>query len=178
MLPSPEMLRKKSPYSDIPSLYDMYMQAVPRLEVPQRFGLAVFENGTRDLQRMPMDMPAGPDYVVGPGDGLTVNLWGGVSQRLSRVVDREGRITLPEVGPILVSGKSLADLQQSLQQILRSQFRDVSADVSLSRLRTIRVYEVGGRKQRRGLRHQLVVDAFERFVRCGRPHVARVYAHS
>ena len=90
-----------------------------------------------------MDMPAGPDYVVGPGDGLTVNLWGGVSQRLSRVVDREGRITLPEVGPILVSGKSLADLQQSLQQVLRSQFRDVSADVSLSRLRTIRVYEVG-----------------------------------
>src|SRR3984893_2686970 len=121
----------------------MYMQAVPRPAVPQRFGLAVFENGTRDLQRMPMDMPAGPDYVVGPGDGLTVNLWGGVSQRLSRVVDREGRITLPEVGPILVSGKSLVDLQQSLQQVLRSQFRDVSADVSLSRLRTIRVYEVG-----------------------------------
>ncbi len=143
LLQSPEMLRKRSPYSDIPSLYDMYMQAVPRPAVPQRFGLAVFENGTRDLQRMPMDMPAGPDYVVGPGDGLTVNLWGGVSQRLSRVVDREGRITLPEVGPILVSGKSLADLQQSLQQVLRSQFRDVSADVSLSRLRTIRVYEVG-----------------------------------
>ena len=143
VLQSPEMLRKRSPYSDIPSLYDMYMQAVPRPEVPQRFGLAVFENGTRDLQRMPMDMPAGPDYVVGPGDGLTVNLWGGVSQRLSRVVDREGRITLPEVGPVLVSGKSLADLQESLQQVLRSQFRDVSADVSLSRLRTIRVYEVG-----------------------------------
>ena len=79
----------------------------------------------------------------GQGDGLTVNLWGGVSQRLSRVVDREGRISLPEVGPILVSGKSLADLQQNLQQVLRSQFRDVSADVSLSRLRTIRVYEVG-----------------------------------
>ena len=82
VLPSPEMLRKKSPYSDIPSLYDMYIQAVPRPSTPQRFGSAVFENGTRDLQWMPMDMPAGPDYVVGPGDGLTVNLWGGVSQRL------------------------------------------------------------------------------------------------
>jgi protein involved in polysaccharide export with SLBB domain len=58
-------------------------------------------------------------------------------------VDREGRVSLPEVGPILVSGKSLASLQQSLQQILRTQFRDVSADVSLARLRTIRVYEVG-----------------------------------
>ncbi|MGA7794416.1 MAG: SLBB domain-containing protein [Candidatus Acidiferrales bacterium] len=92
---------------------------------------------------IPMDLPAGPDYVVGPGDGLSVDLWGSVSQRLYRVVDREGRVSLPEVGPILVSGKSLASLQQNLQQILRTQFRDVSADVSLARLRTIRVYEVG-----------------------------------
>ena len=59
------------------------------------------------------------------------------------MVDREGRVSLPEVGPLLVSGKSLADVQENLQQILRLQFRHVSADVSLARLRTIRIYEVG-----------------------------------
>jgi polysaccharide export outer membrane protein len=139
----PEMIRKRSPYEDIPSLYDMYVQAITRPANPRRFGAEVFENGTRDSQLIPMDLPAGPDYVVGPGDGLSVELWGGVSQRLYRVVDREGRVSLPEVGPIEVSGKSLAQLQLSLQQILRTQFRDVSADVSLARLRTIRVYEVG-----------------------------------
>jgi polysaccharide biosynthesis/export protein len=139
----PEMIRKPGPYEDIPSLYDMYVQAVPRPVSPQRFGAEVFENGTRDSQMIPMDLPVGPDYVIGPGDGLSVDLWGGVSQRLYRVVDREGRVSLPEVGPILVSGKSLAAVQQNLQQILRTQFRDVSADVSLARLRTIRVYEVG-----------------------------------
>jgi len=137
------MIREKSPYEDIPSLYDMNVRAVTRPAAPKRFGAEVFENGTRDSQMIPMDLPAGPDYVVGPGDGLSVDMWGSVSQRLYRVVDREGRVSLPEVGPILVSGKSLAALQQSLQQILRSQFRDVSADVSLARLRTIRVYEVG-----------------------------------
>jgi protein involved in polysaccharide export with SLBB domain len=42
-----------------------------------------------------------------------------------------------------VSGKSLAEVQESLQQLLRTEFRRVSADVSLARLRTIRVYEVG-----------------------------------
>src|SRR6202030_4159816 len=90
-----------------------------------------------------MDVPAGPDYVVGPGDGLSINMWGGMTQRLYRVVDREGRVSLPEVGPLLVSGKSLAEVQESLQQQLRTEFRGVSADVSLARLRTIRVYEVG-----------------------------------
>jgi len=31
----------------------------------------------------PMDLPVGPDYVIGPGDGLEIDLWGGVSQRCS-----------------------------------------------------------------------------------------------
>jgi polysaccharide export outer membrane protein len=141
--PAPELTRAASPYNDIPSLYDMYVQAVPRPALPRRFGAEVFENGSRDSQLIPMDLPAGPDYVVGPGDGLSIDLWGGVTQRIYRVVDREGRVSLPEVGPLLVSGKSLADVQESLQQILRIQFRHVSADVSLARLRTIRVYEVG-----------------------------------
>jgi len=141
--PAPELVRAASPYNDIPSLYDMYVQAIPRPTVPKRFGAEVFENGTRDSQLIPMDVPAGPDYVVGPGDGLSIDLWGGVSQKIYRVVDREGRVSLPEVGPLLVSGKTLADVQASLQQTLRTQFRQVSAEVSLTRLRTIRVYEVG-----------------------------------
>jgi polysaccharide biosynthesis/export protein len=138
-----EMMRTRNPYGDIPSLYDMYLQATPHPSTPTRFGIDVFDGGIRDPQLIPMDLPAGPDYVVGPGDGLDIDLWGGVSQRLYRTVDREGRVSLPEVGPVLVSGKSLADVQQSVQQVLRSEFRDVSADVSLSRLRTIRVYVVG-----------------------------------
>ena len=105
--------------------------------------MQVFENGTRDLQMIPMDLPVGPEYVLGPGDGVSVDLWGGVSRRFYRVVDREGRLSLPEVGPLLVAGKSLAEVQESVQKTLRTQFRDVSADVSLSRLRAIRVYVVG-----------------------------------
>ena len=140
---APELVRARGPYNDIPSLYDMYVQAIPRPAIPKRFGVEVFENGTRDSQVIPMDLPAGPDYVVGPGDGLSINFWGGMTQRVYRVVDREGRISLPEVGPLLVSGKSLADVEQSLQGLLKTEFRRMSADVSLARLRTIRVYEVG-----------------------------------
>lgn len=140
---SQRMIRQPDPYQDIPSLYDMYLQASPQPVSPERFGMEIFENGSRDLQMIPMDLPVGPDYVVGPGDGLAIDLWGGVSQRIVRTVDSEGRLSLPEVGPVLVSGKSLADVQQTVQHTLRSQFRDVSADVSLARLRSIRVYVVG-----------------------------------
>src|SRR5712692_750157 len=137
------MVHRANPYADIPSLYDMYVQAASHQRKTERFGLEVFRNSAAEPDAIPMDLPVGPDYVVGPGDGLAIDLWGGVSQRLFRVVDREGRLSLPEVGPLLVSGKTLGDLQQSVQHVLRTQFRDVSADVSLSRLRTVRVYVVG-----------------------------------
>jgi len=141
--PSQKMVRRPNPYQEVPSLYDMYLQAVARPAAAERFGMQIFQNGTRDLQMIPMDLPVGPDYVLGPGDGVSVDMWGGVSRRLYRVVDHEGRLSLPEVGPLLVAGKSLAEVQEAVQKTLRTQFRDVSADVSLSRLRVIRVYVVG-----------------------------------
>jgi protein involved in polysaccharide export with SLBB domain len=137
------MVHRPNPYADIPSLYDMYVQASAKQRPLERFGLEVFRNENSDLDDFPIDLPAGPDYMVGPGDGLAIDLWGGVSQRISRTVDRQGRISLPESGPVLVSGHTLAEVQQTVQKVLRANYRDVSADVSLSRLRTVRVYVVG-----------------------------------
>jgi len=138
-----KMSHRANPYADIPSLYDMYVQASVRQKPTERFGLNVFRNTANDPEGLPMDLPVGPDYVVGPGDSLEIDMWGAVSQRLFRVVDRQGRVSLPEAGPLLVSGRNLGDVQQAVQQVLRTQFRDVSADVSVSRLRTVRVYVVG-----------------------------------
>lgn len=135
--------RHWSPYSDIPSVYDMFVHAESSAGSIERFGEEVFENPPASAGAIPIDFPASPDYVLGPGDGLTIDLWGGVSQRLVRTVDHEGRIALPEIGPLLVNGQTLGEVQQSVQRLLRTQFRDVSADVSLSRLRTVRVYVVG-----------------------------------
>ena len=137
------MLRQPNPYANVPSLYDLYVQAAPNNRPLERFGLDVFRKGEANPAYLPMDLPVGPTYVVGPGDSLAIDLWGGVSERLLRTVDREGRVALPEAGPVLVSGRTLGDVQQEVQHVLRTQYRDVSADVSLQRLRTVRVYVVG-----------------------------------
>ena len=134
---------RPNPYADAPSLYDLYVQAANPLKPMERFGLNVFRRGAAATENLPMDLPVGPDYVVGPGDSLSIDLWGGVLQRLQRTVDREGRLLLPEAGPLMVSGKSLGEVQDSVQRILRTQFRDISADVSLAHIRSVRVYVVG-----------------------------------
>lgn len=136
------MVRHRNPYAQVPALYDLYVQAESK-QPTQRFGLDVFERGTSEVSPYSMDLPVGPDYVVGPGDSLILDLWGGVAQRLPRTVDREGRLDLPEIGPTLVAGKTLGEVQQEVQRLLRTQFRNVSADVALQRLRSVRVYIVG-----------------------------------
>ena len=139
----PAIRRRVNPYAEVPSLFDLYSQVSRRSPVVARFGEDIFRNGTGNLDQLPMDLPVGPDYVLGPGDGLNIELWGGVSQHLQRIVDREGRVALPEAGAVEVNGRNLGDVQQLVQNVLRSEFRDVHADVSLARLRTVRVYVVG-----------------------------------
>ncbi|HEV2699392.1 MAG TPA: SLBB domain-containing protein, partial [Terriglobales bacterium] len=139
----PRLMHQANPYADVPSLYDLYAQYSQRPTSLKRFGLDIFENGTGNFDQLPMDLPAGPEYVLGPGDGLNIDLWGSVSQRLHRVVDREGRLSLPEIGTIQVSGHTLGDVQRIVQSALRSQFRELQADVSLDRVRAVRIYVVG-----------------------------------
>ena len=90
-----------------------------------------------------MDLPVGPDYVLGPGDGLVINLWGSISQRLSRSVDRQGQVALPEAGTITVAGLTIAQAQETIQKALSTQFQNIRVEISPMRLRTVRVYVVG-----------------------------------
>ena len=82
------MVHRPNPYADVPSLYDLYVQAGTTNRPIERFGLDVFRKDAANPDYIPMDLPVGPSYVVGPGDSLSIDLWGGVSQRLPRTVDR------------------------------------------------------------------------------------------
>ena len=142
-LDRPQIRRRVNPYANVPSLYDLYSQVSQRPALLERFGASIFRNGTGNIDKLPMDLPAGPEYVLGPGDGVSIDIWGGVAQRLQRIVDPSGRLALPEAGTVQVAGKTLGDVQRLVQAALRTQFHEVEADVSLSRIRSVRVYVVG-----------------------------------
>jgi protein involved in polysaccharide export with SLBB domain len=134
-------------FRDLPALRDLYTQALNPPAVLERFGAALFRNSVdtaeKSTQKAPSDIPVGPDYVVGPGDELIVQYWGRTSQRLQLTVDREGRVLLPEAGSLVVAGRTLRDTEQGIQRLLARQFRDITVDVTLGKLRTVRVYVVG-----------------------------------
>ena len=132
-----------SPYPDLPSLQDLYSQDVAAKGRLARFGSAAFEFDTGNANLLPMDLPVGPDYVLGPGDDLVVNMWGSASARLNEPVDRQGQIALPEAGTVAIAGLTIAQAQTAIQKALSSQYRDEHVELSLGRVRTVRIYVVG-----------------------------------
>jgi protein involved in polysaccharide export with SLBB domain len=137
-----EVLHQSAPYN-LQSLRDLYTQVPEQTNAVKRFGADVFLTRGMATREMPIDLPIGPDYVLGPGDGLTIAIWGGVSLSLNRVIDSEGKVLLPEAGSIVVAGLTLDRAQTLVQGILGSQFRDAHISISVARLRTVRVYVVG-----------------------------------
>ncbi len=131
------------PYPNLPSMRDLYAQEIVAGGRLRRFGSDAFEFGSGNMNLLPMDLPVGPDYVLGPGDNLIVNMWGGQSARLTRTIDRQGQIALPEAGTVAVSGLTIAQAQSVIQKALGTQFQNERVELSLGRVRTVRVYVVG-----------------------------------
>jgi protein involved in polysaccharide export with SLBB domain len=147
---TPQGLHLPTPYNLL-SLRDLYTQVPDSTPNLKRFGSEVFLNrDPRSSMRLggasnplPLDTPIGPDYVIGPGDGLTIDIWGGISQTFTRIVSRDGRIMLPEAGELQIAGLTLERAGTAIQTALRQQFRNAQVSVTVSQLRTVRIYVVG-----------------------------------
>jgi protein involved in polysaccharide export with SLBB domain len=148
---APSVLHRAAPYNLL-SLRDLYTQIPDSPEHLKRFGAQVFlRNGASPDTSRPgvagntsaLDVPLGPDYVLGAGDELSISLWGGLSQTFTRTINREGTVTLPEAGQVQLAGLTLAKAQDVVEGALQPQFRSAHVAVTVARLRTIRIYVVG-----------------------------------
>jgi protein involved in polysaccharide export with SLBB domain len=135
--------QEQYPLRNLPALRDLYTQATVDEAKLERFGAALFRNSAAVADKSTLSVPVGPDYILGPGDELVIDYWGASSQHIQRSVDREGRISIPEAGSTVVAGRTLGEVQQTIQKMLSHQLRGISVDVTLGKLRTVRVYVVG-----------------------------------
>jgi polysaccharide export outer membrane protein len=94
-----------------------------------------------------MDVPVGPDYVLGPDDTLALHIWNVPDPNLNKSfispVERDGTIFLPQVGSIPVAGTTFSQATRLIHGRLSSHLKRFELHVSMARLRTIKVYVVG-----------------------------------
>ncbi len=108
----------------------------------RQFGYSLFSSagGGKGLSET---LPVNSSYVLGPGDELTVYIWGRVESVLNLQVDRNGEIFIPNVGTIKVWGLTFPKAEELIRDQIGRVFTGFRTSITLGRLRTIRVWLIG-----------------------------------
>ncbi|MFQ5543335.1 MAG: SLBB domain-containing protein [Nitrospiria bacterium] len=113
------------------------------MEIDQ-FGYDLFEQPPMRFESVDL-VPVGPDYLLGPGDEILLSIWGKVNASHRATLDREGKVFLPQMGVLHLSGMTFAEAKTFLKKELSRYFKrsEVNMNVSMGSLRSIRVFVVG-----------------------------------
>ena len=106
------------------------------------FGYEFFHGTDIQVLTQRRDIPVPSHYVVGPGDQINILLWGRVSARHTLTVDRDGKITIPDIGPVQVAGMTFDQMSRLLIG-KASQITGTNIDISMGSTRTIPIFVLG-----------------------------------
>ena len=113
------------------------------------FGYDLFRKA--DLTFEPsLNIPTPPNYQVGPGDQLLIDIWGASQQTYQLNISPEGSIYIESLGPIQVSGLTMEQASERIIERLKNIYSGLSgpkpntfAQVTLGNTRTINVHLLG-----------------------------------
>ncbi|MCH9673371.1 MAG: polysaccharide biosynthesis/export family protein, partial [Gammaproteobacteria bacterium] len=72
------------------------------------------------------------DYVVGPGDSLNIFVWRNPELSTTATVRPDGKITVPLVEDLVVTGKTSTELAREMESVLSRYVRDPLVTVMVS----------------------------------------------
>lgn len=107
------------------------------------FGYDVFANSPQTFAPM-MDIAIPADYIIGPGDKISIQVFGKEKDELELTVNREGQIIFPAHGPFTVSGLSFNEMKRLLTARIKEKVIGVDVVVGIASLRSMRVFVLGG----------------------------------
>ena len=104
------------------------------------FGEKLFEGGFQGEREDGLN----PDYRVRPGDHITLRMWGAVDHADVVVVDAQGNMFVPDIGPIRVMGIRNGDLAARIRKAVATVFtQNVNVYTNLEGTSPVVVYVTG-----------------------------------
>lgn len=79
------------------------------------------------------------EYMVGPGDELTIFFYGAYTRETKLTITPEGSALIPEFGEVHLGQISLKDAKDKILNALGKRYRNVDISVTLSRVRRLKV---------------------------------------
>jgi len=110
------------------------------------FGYSVLNSSSKSLTVVD-DLPVPLDYEMGPGDSINLQIFGKENQNLTLRINRDGAISLPNIGPVAVSGQTFAQLREQLSSIIKEKIIGVDVAITMGSMRTMQVFIAGEAKQ-------------------------------
>lgn len=108
----------------------------------QVFGRNIFNN-PRLTFAPNMNIATPQNYVLGPGDVLVVDVYGGSQESMKLTVSPEGEVYVPEFGPIQVSGMQIGAAQNKIRSRLGRFFQSSDIRITLGQTRSIQINVLG-----------------------------------
>ena len=82
-------------------------------------------------------------YLLGPGDVVTIDIYGASQRTVTETIARDGSITIPDYGPISLSGLTVSQAKTALKEQLGSRYVSSEIRLTVEGNRTISVNVVG-----------------------------------
>ena len=120
-------------------------QYVPEVLSPSGkrvFGRDIFNNKNLSFEPA-MNMATPQNYVLGPGDQLIIDIYGSSQESIKLTVSPDGDVTIPDYGPVHVSGLTVAAAQNRIRGKLGGYYEGSNIKASLGQTRTISVNVMG-----------------------------------
>ncbi|MEN6616848.1 MAG: SLBB domain-containing protein [Syntrophorhabdus sp.] len=106
------------------------------------FGFEFFQEGGSKITAERQDVPVPGNYIVGPGDEVKILLWGRVNAQYNLIVDKDGNIAIPQIGPMPVAGMTFQQMSVNLIQ-QAEKIIGCSVNISMGSLKSISVFILG-----------------------------------
>ncbi len=90
-----------------------------------------------------MEVPAGPDYLLGPEDVVSISVWKDEHLTKDVVVRPDGMVSFPLVGDVPAAGRTVEDLRMDIAKRLSRFIPSPHVSVSLTKLLSYRIYVLG-----------------------------------
>jgi len=130
---------------EIQRAFENFLAESQPLEVDRQlvqFGYELFA-GAPTTFAPATDIPVSSDYIIGPGDEIHVQLYGKTSFSTDLVVNRDGQVSFPELGPISIAGLTFREMKDLMGREVENRMIGVDVSVSMGRLRSIRIFVLG-----------------------------------
>ncbi len=136
----------KTDFNIIDSKVDASIQKLDVVKDISKYGYDLFKKKrTIGVDEFPLESTiiVRDDYLLGPSDELSLQLYGNKSKNVILTIDANGKAYFPEVGPVDFNGLTFKEAKKYLEKLVAEKMLNTSVYITATNIRKLKVFLMG-----------------------------------